>query len=225
MTELKLRKQVQLDAEVLHEMYWQGSRITMMLNKAQDWLQQELLKTGSLNWKVEGSLTFSSDTLQNILCGSSDVPSDWLKDMPIEQIHPTTFIVPAGSTPVRGMREVEVRNFVEVVGNSYTAPTSERGVFVMMDTTIFTYPRNITGGDAIYTRKILDLVFDNDSVDTEIPKGMEGALVSRVVSQINIIKGGIELTPLVIAEIDKRIAKKYQLEGAKVENIDREVTQ
>lgn len=225
MTELKLRKQAQLDADVLHEMYWQGSRVTMMLNKAQDWLQQELLKTGSLNWKTEATLTFANDTLQGVITGSSDVPSDWLTDMPIEQIYPTTFTVGIGTTSVRPLREVKVRNFFELVENTYTAPTSERGIFVMMDTKIYTYPRNIITGDAIYTRKILDLVFDNDSVITEIPKGMEEALVDRVVSQINVIKAGMDLTTLKVAEIDKRIAKKYQLEGAKVENQDRKVTQ
>lgn len=224
MTELKLRKQVQLDADVLHEMYWQGSRITMMLNKAQDWLQQELLKTGSKNWKAEAALTLTGTTLQGVTCSKSDVPSDWLSDMPIQQIFPTTFV----DVPVIGMkpsREVDISNLIELINNTYTAPTEERSLFVMMDTEIFMYPATITGADAIYTRKILDLVFDDDAVDTEIPKGMEEALVERVVAQVNIIKAGLDLTGALIEDIDKRITKKYQLEPAKGENIDRKVTQ
>ncbi len=224
MTELKLRKQVQLDAQVLHEMYWQGSRITMMLNKAQNWLQQELLKTGSLNWKKEGTMTFSAELLQGVACSKGDVPSDWLRDMPIQQIFPVTFV----DLPDIGMkpsREVDISNLTDLVSNTYTMPTEERSVYVMMDLEVFIYPATITSADAIYTRRILDLVFDDDTVNSEIPIGSQALLVERVVSQINMIKGGIELTPLVIAEIDKRIAKKYQLEGAKAENVDRKVTQ
>ena len=224
MTELKLRKQVQLDAQVLHEMYWQGSRITMMLNKAQNWLQQEMLKTGSLNWKKEGTITFSAESLQGVACSKGDVPSDWLRDMPIQQILPVTFV----DLPDIGMkpsREVDISNLTDLVSNTYTIPTEERSVYVMMDLEIFIYPATITSADAIYTRRVLDLVFDDDTVNSEIPIGSQALLVERVVSQINMIKGGIELTPLVIAEIDKRIAKKYQLEGAKAENVDRKVTQ
>lgn len=224
MTELKLRKQVQLDAQVLHEMYWQGSRITMMLNKAQNWLQQEMLKTGSLNWKKEGTITFSAELLQGVACSKGDVPSDWLRDMPIQQIFPVTFV----DLPDIGMkpsREVDISNLTDLVSNTYTIPTEERSVYVMMDLEIFIYPATITSADAIYTRRVLDLVFDDDTVNSEIPIGSQALLVERVVSQINMIKGGIELTPLVIAEIDKRIAKKYQLEGAKAENVDRKVTQ
>jgi hypothetical protein len=224
MTEKKLRQQVQLDAKVMHQPYWQGTRITLLLNQAQDWLQQELLKTGSLNWKAEATLTFSPATLQDINVSQADVPSDWLKDMPIEQIYPLS-ITPVAGVPTRPCREVDIRNFVELVENTYTTPTAQRSIFVMMDTDIFVYPNTIASGEAIYTRKILDLVYDNDSVNTEIPKGMEQALVDRVVTQINIIESGVQLTNAKIADIDKRIAKKYQLEVAKVEKQDREVTQ
>ena len=43
MTELKLREQIHLNAGTLSDKMWQGNRITLMLNQAQNWLQQQLI--------------------------------------------------------------------------------------------------------------------------------------------------------------------------------------
>ena len=64
MTELALREQVLIDAGVINEIMWQGSRITNMLNQAQDWLQGKLIKQGSKNWLKESvALTLANSTL------------------------------------------------------------------------------------------------------------------------------------------------------------------
>jgi hypothetical protein len=222
MTAKALYEQVQLDAGVLHEAYWQGSRITNMLNQAQDWLQGELIKQGFLNWKKEATLTFSSDSFQNTGVAKADAPSDWHKDMPIEQIMNTAI----GDIGVRKpAREVQARNFISVVQNTYLTPTLNRPIFVKLDREIIIYPDGITATKCVYTRKILDLVHGNDSTECEIPEDKQAMLIDRVVQQINVIKAGGQLTQLTIADIDKRIMKYYQLDAVKDEARDKKVIQ
>ena len=219
MTEKGLREQIQLDAGVLLNPYWGGQRITELINKAQEWLQVKLIKQGYKNWKKPVNVTFAETTYLGIEINTIDLPADFLYEMPVEFIYHSEYTKPA--------REVENNNFYDVVNNAVLTPTLNAPAFMMMDTVVYTYPRISGGGSAIgvmvYTRKVTDMIYEDDSTASEIPTEQLGILIERVVMQIKSTDGMEQIKQAKLAEIDKELVEKYQLDQAK--KTDKEQTQ
>lgn len=219
MTEVELRDQVATEAKVMSAVMWQGARITRMLNQAQDWLQTKLIKQGNMSWKEDstvGSVTASQ--LLGITTGKVAIPVDVLRDMPMEQ-----FVPDGGSTPVlKPAHEVEYKNFHWVVNNPVTAPSLAHPIAVITNGFIHIYP--IGNNDSVIfssTKKVTDLVFDNNSVESEIPTESQWILIERCVMQIASIEGDENVKQAKVAEIDNELAVRYQLDALKDENENR----
>ena len=226
MTELALREQIQLDAGITNELMWQGSRITLMLNQAQNWLQGKLIKQGYKNWN-DGS-TVSSITagiIEGMPTGKGSLPVDVLMDMPLESVFPQPYI--AGVFEKRSWQRVETKDFNFVAQNPVTKPSTQWGIYTTDNTDIHIYPAGVFTSILLrYTRKVLDLVFDNDTVNSEIPEELQWVIVERVVMQIKSINGGEQIKQAKLAEIDKELSDKYQLDLViKKEEADRGQTQ
>lgn len=219
MTELALREQVQLDANVINEVMWQGSRITQMLNQAQDWLQGKLIKQGYMNWRDENTVgTVTASSLLGIATGKVIIPVDVLRDQPMEHF------LPDGGTDSAGYNiavEIDLKNFVWTVQNTVTAPTANYPIACITKGFIHIYP--IDDNDSVIftaTMKVLDLVFDDDAVNSEIPAELQWILVERVVMQIKSIEGQEQIKQAKVAEIDNELTQKYQLDALKKEDAE-----
>jgi len=219
--ESELREQVVLNADVLNDPFYQGTRITVMLNLAQNWLQLKLIKQGFKNWlKESAALTLADTTLLGHNTSSVALPTDVLYDMPLESAERSTATKPA--------KEIQLRNFDEIVNNGVFTPTVAKSVFVIMDDTIHLYPRDAPNGSTTvkvtHTFRITDLVKDA-ATESEIPVELQEILIDRVVMQIKSAGGQEDIKQIKMAEIDKELAAKYQLDSLKVEAIDKGVTQ
>ena len=214
MTELALREQIQLDAKVSDEVMWQGSRITQMLNQAQDWLQGKLIKQGYMNWRVETNVQATAGQVLGITTGKGTIPDTILRDMPIKH-----FLPDGGSVPVlKPAVEVALDNFHWVVNNPVGAPTAEYPIAVILKDIIHIYP--IGDNDAIIftaTEKVTDLIYDDDAINSEIPDELQWVLIERVVMQIKSVQGNEQIKQAKVAEIDKELTVKYQLDALKKE--------
>ncbi len=221
MKESELREQVILDAGVLSDPFWQGTRITRMLNLAQNWLQLKLIKQGFKNWlKESAALTVANTTLLGHNTSSVALPTDILYDMPIESAERSTATKPA--------KEIQLRNFDEIVVNGVFTPTVATSIFVIMDKVIHLYPRDVPNGTTsvkvTHTFRVTDLVKDA-ATESEIPIELQEILIDRVVMQIKSANGQEDIKQAKMAEIDKELSTKYQLDALKVEAIDKGVTQ
>lgn len=216
MTELALREQVQLDANVLDEIMWQGSRITNMLNQAQDWLQTKLIEQGNMSWKEDTSVgSVTASTILGIVTGKVIIPVDVLRDMPMEQFFPD-----GGTTEVLAPAvKVEYKNFHWTVNNPVSAPSLAYPIACITNGFVHIYPIG-DNSSVIFssTKKVLDLVFDDDAVESEIPTESQWILVERVVMQIKSADGNEQVKQAKVAEIDKELTVKYQLDGLKEED-------
>ena len=220
MTELALREQVQLDANVINEIMWQGSRITQMLNQAQDWLQGKLIKQGYMNWREDTTVaSVTASTILGIVTGKIIIPVDVLRDMPMEQFFPD-----GGTTEVlKPAVKVEYKNFHWVVNNPVSAPSLAYPIACVTNGFVHIYPIG-DNSSVIFssTIKVLDLVYDNDSAESEIPAELQWLLVERVVMQIRSAEGDEQIKQAKVAEIDNELSTKYQLDALKKEGeIDR----
>jgi hypothetical protein len=221
MTELQMREQIQLDAGVLNDPLWQGSRITNMINQAQRWLQLKLIKQGSYQWKkITTGNNIGNNTYQNIDCSSGVFPSDILYEMPVDWILPAT-----GST--KPAKEIMVRNVYDVVMNGVTAPSIAFPVFVTEDRINYHLFPRLSASETIisYTGIVTAMVFDNDSAESEIPLELQDIVIERVVMQIKSAQGDEQTKQAKYAEIDNELTKKYQLDALKVELQDKKVTE
>jgi hypothetical protein len=218
MTEVALREQVQIDAKVIDEIMWQGSRITQMLNQAQDWLQGKLIKQGYMTWSNEEVVTLvTAATLLGVGTGRIIIPTDVLRDMPMENVMPY-----GGAKSVeKPAQEIALKNFVWTVNNPVAQPHFAFPIFVVVKGFIHIYP--IQDNDTVRfsaTLKVLDLVFDNDAQHSEIPTELQWVLVERVVMQIKSIEGQEQIKQAKVAEIDKELTFKYQLDALKKEDTE-----
>lgn len=217
MTELKLREQVQLDANVVSEIMWQGSRITNMLNQAQNWLQEKLIKQGYKSWSDVGTVSsLTASSIETVSTKKGALPTDMMRSMPIESITPTPVV--AGVFVQKSSSKVEINNFQFVAYNPVTAPSTQWGIYTVDVDSVHIYPVGAFSGFTIrYSRKITDLVYDNDSTNSEIPDELQWILIERVVMQIKSIDGNEQVKQAKSAEIDKELVQKYQL-GALIKN-------
>ena len=221
MTEPELRAQVMLDAGVLENPFYQGTRVTQMLNHAQDWLQLKLMKQGFRNWQKEATLTLANDTLQGLNTTKGDQPSDRLYDMPYEQIMTGVGLTPP--TSVKPLDMVETKNLFEIANNAVLAPTTANPVYTEVGKEIHIYPRGTTSAPAVYSVKVTDLVKDA-ATESEIPLESQAILIERVVMQIKSSLGDEQTKQVKSAEIDKELSTKYQLDALK-EKDDKGTTQ
>ena len=210
-TELTLREQVQLDAEVIGDIMWQGERITNMLNQAQDWLQIKLIKQGFMNWKEDSTVgSVTGSTILGITTGKVIIPVDTLRDMPMEQFFPD-----GGTTEVLAPAvEVKYKNFSWVVNNPVSAPSLAYPIVCITNGFIHIYP--IGDNDSVIfssTKKITDLVYNSGSSVSEIPVEHQWILIERVVMQIKSIEGNEQVKQAKVAEIDNELTRKYQLDA------------
>ena len=216
MTEKALREQIHLDTNTGLEPLWQGSRITLMLNQAQNWLQTKLIKQGFMNWRnqnVVGSVTPSS--IFGIATAKITIPVDVLRDMPMKHFLPTD----GTATILKPAVEVGLDNFYFIYNNPVSAPSIVYPIVVIVDKVIHITPfDDHTSVTFTATMKITDLVYDNDSTNSEIPEELQWILVERVVMQIKSIQGNEQVKQAKIAEIDKELTVKYQLDALKQED-------
>ena len=132
---------------------------------------------------------------------------------------------PVGIVPPSGVDsidKIEAKNFYEVVNNTVLAPTATNMLYVEMGSEIHIYPRGAETVTASYSVKITDMVYNNDSTDSEIPQESQYILIERVVMQIQSSLGGGQAKS---AEIDKDLASKYQLDALIKDNDDKGTTQ
>ena len=208
MNEVELRQQIQLDAGVLSDPYWQGQRITNLINQAQEWLQLKLIKQGFRNWNGETPLTFSNGTLLYEETSTATLPTDILYDMPIESIMPI-------DQAVKPATEIQLKNFIEVANNGVIAPTVTNPIFIVVDVIVHLYPRGTSaGGKMTYTKKVLDLTF-NDTTDSTIPNEHQQIIVERVVMQIKSANGQEDIKQAKNAEVGQYLAERYQIDALK----------
>ena len=216
MTEVELRQQIKLDAGVLLDKYWQGERITLLINQAQDWLQSKLMAQGSKQWYSEGDITATQvvySGLYETLMG--DIPSDWLTELPIESVM-------IDIIQVKPAKLVDVKNIYEIINNGVTTPTITHPIFWIDHNIIqqfHIYPRVVEGvgatGSLIYPKKVLDMVFDDNTVESEIPPAQQFIIVERVTAQIKSAMNQEQVSQAITAEISQLLAEKYQLEPLK----------
>jgi hypothetical protein len=213
MTELELREQVQLDAGVTFDIMWQGSRITRMLNQAQDWLQEKLIKQGYKSWIDESTISsVSASTFEGLVTAKGTLPTDLIRSMPIESVFPKPTVV--GLFVQKSWQFVKSKNFNFVANNPVTAPSTQWGIYGIDVDSIHIYPAGAFSTiDIRYSRKITDLVYDDNSTNSEIPDELQWILVERVVMQIKSIDGNEQVKQAKVAEIDKELMQKYQLDA------------
>ena len=223
MTELELREQIAQEAHVISAVMYQGSRITRMLNQAQDWLQLKLIKQGNMSWKEDSTVgSVTPSTILGIATGKIAIPVDVLRDMPMEQFLPT-----GGATAVlKPAVEVEYKNFHWTVNNEVTVPTLAHPIACITNGFVHIFP--IGSATAVVfssTKKVTDLIFNNDSLNSEIPTESQWLLIERVVMQIKSIEGDEQVKQAKLAEIDNELSVRYQLDALKTENENRSQTQ
>lgn len=216
MTELILRNRIILDAGIIDHPYWQGARITYMLNENQRWLQLELLKqTITPIWKDEANLSFSANTHQNIAVAVAQLPSDMLWDVP-----PISIVV--NTENAKPVSLVDDNDFVRRVGNIFMKPTTLDPIgFYLMSIisdpaivkVLAVYPSTgVTSGKLFYHRLITDLVYDDDTLDSEIPFEHQEKLIEKTVADIKAINTMDEKTRQArVMKIEQEVGKRYQM--------------
>lgn len=213
MTELAMREQIQLDARVIESPLWQGIRITNMINQAQNWLQGKLIEQGYKKWSDASTVSsLSPSAIEGVTTAKGDIPVDMLRDKPVESVFPTPAV--AGSYVKKSWKSVIIKNFNFVANNPVTAPSTQWGVYTTDVDSIHIYPAGSFTAIALrYIRKITDMVFDDDAVDSEIPEELQWVLIERVVMQIKSIDGNEQVKQVKLSEIDKELMNKYQLDA------------
>lgn len=210
MKEAEFRAQVILDAKVLNNPFWQGTRITEMLNLAQRWVQLKLIKQGNKNWRKEASNTLGDSTLLGVNTSISTIITDRLYDMPL-------YIAKAGTEkrlPVKISEEL----FLDIVDNILLKPTSDSAVFIEIDTVFHLYPR-VTAGSAkvVYTKVVTDLVLDAVT-ESEIPDENLEEVISRVVMQIKSAMDQEDIKQVKLTEANQEIAGRYQVDAIEIKD-------
>jgi len=215
MTEVELRNRIALEAGVLTNPYWQGKRITNKINEAQRWVQQKLIKQGFKNWKKYITIDTTSGTVFGIAdVYSGTLPADRLIDEPIESVRTNSTVEPPATSGYA--KEKPQEKVIEVIQNPVIAPSFIDPIFWLMDETIHVYPVE-SGEDAIelaYTKVVTDLVYNNDSTQSEIPNSHIEIVIERCVMQIKSSNGEENVKQAKLNEIDKQISVKYQLDRA-----------
>lgn len=215
MTELELRNRIALEAGVLTNPYWQGKRITNKINEAQRWLQQKLIKQGFKNWKRYANINLTGGTVFGITdVYSGTLPTDRLIDLPIESVRTNSTIEPPTTSGYATEKPQD--KVVDIIGNPVIAPSFIDPIFWLMNETIYIYP--IESGEDVaeiaYTKNVADLVYDNDSTQSEIPNSHIEIVIERCVMQIKSSLGDENVKQAKLNEIDKQLSIKYQLDRA-----------
>lgn len=211
--EKQLRHQIILDAGVIGNPLWMGERITWLINQAQRELQLELIRKGYGNWIVIANQSLANTTALGIAVSRGSLPKTYLKDLPPIALVTTV----ANSRPVSW---IDVANFVDIIRNPYSCPTSRQPIGFMDYTggefSVVVYPA--TGSITAllqYHKQITDLVYNENATQSEIPIEHIPLLIKKVIAEIKVISTGDERTKQAkLAEIDKRIKERYQLSKA-----------
>lgn len=218
MTEVDIRNQILLDAKVSDNPYYQGSRITQMINQAQRWLQGKLITQGFNRWKVIDTVTLSGISPAVSRWGitafsTGDVPTDWLKTEPI------IWVRPASSNVRRPARYIKRSQIHEIVNNLMLTPTTEYPIFTVDQDTIYLHPAyaDFTTSSIYYVKIITALVYNDDTTESEINDDEIEMVIDRVGMQIKANNGNEQIKQAQLAEIDKEIINKYQLDVTKTE--------
>lgn len=209
MTEVELREQIMLDANVLTNPYWQGQRITSLLNQMQRELQVKLIKQGSRNWREYTDISAGDGVILNIACSVADLPADFLYSMPLELVTHSTFTKPA--------REIESDEWYETINNDVLTPTLNEAVFMMRQQKVFVYPKvtALTTFNITYHLTITDLVFEDDATECELPIETQHLLIASVIALIKSAENMEQITQAIKQDIMNEIAQRYQLEQIK----------
>lgn len=213
MTELDIRTSILNQAGVFGQAEWMGTRVTKMINRAQKWLQLKLVANkGSRRWKKTVASSASDLTFMGDACSEADLPTDLLYDHPIDFITAGSWTKPA--------REITLDEWYETIHNGILRPAVNEGVFMIQDDNLIAYPQIVSPAPftIYYTYIVTDLVYDNDSTDSEIPEEWIHVIIERVVKQIISSLGGEQISQAKQAEIDKELIEKYQLDQIETED-------
>lgn len=216
MTEFAIREQIILDSNIISSPMWQGIRVTNMINQAQDWLQAKLIKQGYENWSNQTKVgNVVDDWVLGIATTSVNMPVNVLRDLPMKHFFPS-----GGSTAVlKPAVQIELENFHWVYNSPVSAPTNEYPIVVIVGKLIHIAPRGDNSSLTFTsTLKITDLIYNNNSIESEIPSELQWILIERVVMQIKSAQGNEQLKQTKYAEIDKELTQKYQLNALKQED-------
>jgi hypothetical protein len=133
-----------------------------------------------------------------------------LKELPPIALHTSVL----NSRPVSW---IDLANFIDVISNPYSQPTSRQPIGFLDYTTgvasVVVYPATGTvTGTIQYHKQITDLEYDNNSIPSQIPIEHIPLLINKVVTVIKAINTGDERTKQArLAEIDRKIKERYQL--------------
>lgn len=214
MTEVELRNRIALEAGVLTNPYWQGKRITNKINEAQRWLQQKLIKQGFKNWRkyADASATVGVETHLNMLVMTAPLPADRLIDQPVQIRSGANS---SGDLKYKVIPEHDPDIIDEIVDNPILKPTADDPICWMIDEKVYIHPA--PDDDTVrfsYVKVVPDLVYDNDSTQSEIPNSHIEIVIERCVMQIKSSLGDENVKQAKLNEIDKQLSIKYQLDRA-----------
>lgn len=215
MTEVELRDRIKLDAGVLGNPLWEGRRITDMINDAQSWLQQKLIKQGFKNWRKydNDNATIAVEVNLDLNCLTAPLPIDRLIDSPIQFRVGTD---DNGDAKVRVIDDKDPDIIHNIIDNPVLTPSVGRPIAWIIDETVYVYP--VPDDDTVrfsYTKAITPLAYGNSTTESEIPDSHIEIVIERCVMQIKSIVGQENVKQAKLAEIDRQLSTKYQLDRVK----------
>lgn len=205
MTLTTIRDRIILDAEIENNPLFPPSRLLVLINEAQKYVQSQLIGLGFKKWLKSSTAitptatTFNGTSIKRFPMSSI---SDLLEGTKIKYIACND-----GSN--YGMAyEVNDDKLKEHLRNSLLSPTVKYPIFSRIDQYVYLAPSDITQATVYYHGIITDLAADDD--ETLIPSEYIELLIKRVLLEIDSIMGRLNDKAEAINQLNKEIADIYK---------------
>ena len=174
------RKEIQGDPD------FPDAVLNRYVNESQRYVQTQLANLGIKQWESSDSLTLSSGSLADKTLQTADLSSDCPNRL-FDDKNAIKFIIcsnSGGSATDKGIaRYIDDDRFLELVRNSYSAPTITQPAFTRISNTLYISPSTVDTAVAHYYKVLADLA--SDSTETGIPLAYEEFIVKRALIGID----------------------------------------
>lgn len=204
-TLLNLREQIRLDYKLEGDPNFPITRLTLMINQAQRYVQIQLNGLGFKKWEKIATLTLGPNVFVNksLMNAALSLTPDM-----IESPKSIRFVEVGDGTTYGLAYEVSEAFAYEHLNNSLLAPTIKDPFFFRMDNFIWLAPSTILTGTLHYYAVITDLAADTDA--TQIPTEFVQYITKRVGIEIDAIRGLIVNKDNAIAGLSDQITGAWQ---------------
>lgn len=184
---LQFREQVRIKRpEIQGDRYFTDLVLNRYLNEGQWFVQTQLASLGIKEWEASDSLTLSAGTLGGENVKTASLATDCLNRL-FDDKRAIKFIdcaVSTGAVTDKGIAHyIDDDKFVELLKNSYLAPTAKEPVFTRLNNLIYIAPSTIDTATAFYYKAITVMALDAD-VST-IPIAFEEFIVKRALISVD----------------------------------------